>query len=186
LTYYNLLDKDRLLFTQCNDNFRIRCPICRVEKKFLGHCKMGRNLPSIWSHINTDHPEIYKEQKDEIILFLNSLYTAYEYQIVTEWPGADTKTRETATSSSVLIDGVPPRIDRWSKIVEIATFLRAESKNYPYFPASEIQRIIIQSAKVRDPRTIEVYFDCITNYSIKDYSSGKYNVREFCKKVIGV
>jgi len=175
-----------LKFTQCNDNFRIRCPICRVEKKFLGHCKMGRNLPSIWSHILRDHKDILQAQRDEVILFLNSLYIAYNYQIITEWPGAETKNQSATTSSSILIDGAPPRIDRWSKIVEIATFLRAESKNYPYFPASEIRRIIIQSAKVRDPRTIEVYFDCITNYSIKDYNSGKYNVREFCKTVIGV
>ena len=186
MTYYNLLDKDRLQFTQCNDNFRIRCPICRVEKKFLGHCKMGRNLPSIWSHIRKDHQDIYKDQLDEIILFLNCLYTAFEKQIVVEWPGFVTKNLTATTSSSILIDGAPPRIDRWGKIVEIATFLRAESKYYPNFPANEIRRIIIQASKVRDPRTIQEYFDCVTNYSKIDYIKGEYNVREFCKKVIGV
>ena len=185
MTYYNLLDKDRLLFTQCNDNFRIRCPICRIEKKFLGHCKIGRNLPSIWSHILRDHKDILPAQREEIILFLNCLYTAFQKQIVVKWPGFMTK-NQTATSSSILIAGAPPRIDRWAKIVEIATFLRAESKYYPNFPPIEIRRIIIQASKVRDPRTILEYFDCITNYSILDYSIGKYNVREFCKKVIGV
>jgi len=175
------------MFTQCNDNFRIRCPICRVEKKFLGHCKIGRNLPSLWSHILRDHKDILKDQRDEIILFLNCLYTAYQMQIVVEWPDFVTKNQtETTSSSSILIDGAPPRIDRWGKIVEIATFLRAESKYFPNFPENEIRRIIIQASKVRDPRTIQEYFDCVTNYSIRDYSSGKYIVKEFCKKVIGV
>jgi len=72
------------------------------------------------------------------------------------------------------------------KIIEIATFLRAASENYPDFHYMEIIKIIRKASKVRDSRTIQKYFDCVTNYSKKDYNKGEYNVREFCKKVIGV
>ena len=147
---------------------------------------MGRNLPSIWSHIRKDHQDIYKDQLDEIILLFNCLYTAFQKQIVTEWPDLVTKNQAAATSSSILIDGHAPRIDQWGKIVEIATFLRAASEQYPDFHSLEIKKIIRQAARVRDTRTIQIYFDCVTNYSKIDYIKGEYNVREFCKKVISV
>jgi len=188
MSYDNSVDKDRLDFTQFNGNFPIRCPICNEIVKVIRHSKVYRNFHACWCHIKRDHNDIPKLKLNQVIHIFNILFQAIKGQIIPEWVYSKTIISETptATSSSILIDGHAPRIDQWGKIIEIATFLRAASEYYPDFHSMEIIKIIRQAAGVRDSRTIQRYFDCVTNYSKKDYNKGEYNVREFCKKVIGV
>ena len=77
------IEKDRLYFTQNNCEIRVRCPEC-VRTKVLRHCKIYKNLPSLWWHIKRDHGNIVNLRFDttEIIHVLNGLDKAIQWNIL--------------------------------------------------------------------------------------------------------
>ena len=53
-----------LEFTQDYTPFKIRCPICVIEKKYIGHCKFKKNLPIAWQQIQRTYDHLSAMQKD--------------------------------------------------------------------------------------------------------------------------
>ena len=177
------IDKDRLYFTQCNDTILLRCPEC-TSTKILRQCKIFHNFPAVWWHIKQDHKDILESRLQEIIQVLNSLFKAYKWNMFPKWAYSEAKS-ETTTSSSVLIDGHPPRIDSQGKIVEIAKLLKTQSELYPNFKPKPLKAIVKVILGPVDSRTMGKYVDCVIRYSTPDKIKGEYDVTQFCN-IVGV
>ncbi len=175
------IDKDRLYFTQCNDTILLRCPEC-TSTKILRHCKIFHNFPGVWWHIKQDHKDILESRLEEIIQVLNSLFKAYKWNMFPKWAFSEAKS-DTTTSSSVLIDGRPPRIDSWGKIIEIAKLLKNQSELYPFFKPKQLKVIVKVVLGPVDSRTLKKYIDCVIKNSKPDKIKGVYDVTQFCNNV---
>lgn len=77
------IEKDRLHFTQNNQEIRVRCPEC-ARTKILRHCKIYKNLPALWWHIKQEHGTFVNLRFDtgEIIRVLNGLDKAIQWNIL--------------------------------------------------------------------------------------------------------
>ena len=171
------LDKDRLFFTQCNDPILLRCLVCTREKKFLGHCKVCKNFPSLWCHIKQDHSDLRPDEIEEIIQILNNLFKAFQRQMFPKWAYYEIPK---TTTSSFLIAGRKPRSDRREKLEKIAKFLKMQSELFPKFKPKDLKKFVQIAIGPHDPRIIELYFSYVIDYSKKDKIHGLYDVTDFC------
>jgi len=175
------IDKDRLYFTQCNDTILLRCPEC-TSTQILRHCKIFHNFPAVWWHIKQDHKDILESRLEEIIQVLNCLFKAYKWNMFLKWAYSEAKLN-TTTSSSILMDGRPPRIDRQENLKKIASLFKTQSELYPNFRKKNIRVLIEKAIELHDPRTMKLYFDSVTSHSKPDKIKGFYDVTQFCNKV---
>ncbi|MBM3910619.1 MAG: hypothetical protein FJ356_03110 [Thaumarchaeota archaeon] len=183
MTLDGSVDKDRLYFTQCNDTIVLRCPICTEEKKVLIHCKLHKNFPSLWWHVRNEHKDIPPSQLEEIIQILTGLFKAFKHQMFPKW--AYTEQKVTTTTSSLLFDGKPPRIDSLQKLQEIARLYKQQSQSYPHLTHKQVTNWASVILGKVDTRTLKKYLDCIIHNSKKDAINGVYDVSEFCN-ILGV
>ena len=175
------VDKDRLLFTQCNDTILLRCPEC-TTRKILRHCKTFHNFPAVWCHIIRDHPEIIEFRRKEIIQVFNNLFQAYKWNMFPKWAYSEAKIPST-TTSSLEFDGRPSRIDVFERLIEIGRLFKGQTQFYPNLTLKQIERWSLVILKNVDARTQKKYVDCVRKYSKKDIVKGEYNVTGFCDTV---
>jgi len=178
------LDKDRLHFTQCNDTILFRCPEC-TSTKIQRHCKIFNNFPAVWWHIKQDHKDILESRRDEVIQVLNCVFKAYKWNMFPKWAYSEAKIELATTSSSVLFDGKPPRIDVREKLQKIGRLLKVQSQFYPNFKRKQVFGLIKVIIGNVDSRTKKKYFECVTKNSTPDKIKGEYDVTQFCN-IIGV
>ena len=172
------VDKDRLYFTQNNSPIRLRCPEC-VRTKILRHCRIFKNLPSLWWHIKRDHGYFSNLlfDTDAVVTILNAVSKAKEWGII---PEPTPVYVETTTSSSLNYRGRPPRKDVYQKLEKIASILQNQSELYPNFRLRHIRAFMgVVLGKV-DDRTQKNYLDCIVVASEKDNTKGTVDVTQFC------
>jgi len=185
MTSADPLDKDRRLFTQCNDTIPLKCPEC-TSTKILRQCKIFDNFPALWWHIKQEHPEIIEFRLKEITEVFNSLFKAYTWNMFPKWAysKAITPNKVPTTSSSLIFDRRPiSRIDVWERILEIANKLKMQSELYPKFKLKQLKAIIKVVLGTVDPRTSNKYLDCIIHASFKDKVNGIIDVTAFCDTV---
>jgi len=176
------IDKDRLYFTQCNDTILLRCPEC-TSTKILRQCKNFHNFPGVWWHIKQDHQDILESRRDEVIQVLNCIFKAYMWNMFPKWEYSEAKIEPTTTSSSILFDGKPPRIDVQEKLQKIGRLFKMQSQFYPNFKRKQVLGLISVIIGNVDERTKKKYFDCVTKYSTPDNINGVYDVTNFCTKI---
>jgi len=174
------IDKDRLYFTQCNNTILLRCPEC-TSTKILRHCKIFHNFPAVWWHIKQDHMDILESRLQEIIQVLNSLFKAYKWNMFPKWAYFEAKS-ETTTSSSILFDGKPPRIDVIERLQKIGKVYKI-SCDFPILNQKQVTKWASAVLKHPDSRTLERYVECVTSNSKKDIEHGVYDVTQFCNIV---
>jgi len=174
------LDKDRLYFTQCNDTILLRCPEC-TSTKILRQCKIFHNFPGVWWHIKQDHQDILESRRNEVIQVLNCIFKAYKWNIFPKWAYSEAKS-ETTTTSSILFDGRPARIDVLEKLQEIARVYKRSSDCHK-LKQKQVTNWANAVLKHPDSRTLERYVKCITSYSTPDKIKGEYDVTQFCSMV---
>ncbi len=182
MNYVEQLDKERLYFTQCNDTILLRCPEC-TSTKILRHCKIFHNFPGVWWHIKQDHKEILESRLEEIAQMLNCLYKAYKWNMFPKWAFSEAKIKPTTTSSSILFDGKPARIDVLERLEKIGRLFKMQSNDYPIFKQKQVLGLIKVILENADSRTKKKYFDCVTSNSTPDKIHGVYDVTNFCNKV---
>ena len=90
---------------------------------------------------------------------------------------------ETTTSSSILIEGRPPRKDRLDNLTKIASLFKTQSELFPNFKPKQLKALVKVILGPVDSRTMKKYINCVTNYSKKDIVNGVYDVSDFCNKV---
>jgi len=176
------IDKDRLYFTQCNDTILLRCPEC-TSIKILRQCKIFHNFPAVWCHIKRDHKDVLESRLQEIIQVLNSLFKAFKWNMFPKWAYSEAKIEPATTSSSILFDGRPARIDVLERLEKIGRLFKIQSKDYPIFKQKQVLGLIKVILVNADSRTKKKYFDCVTSNSTPDKIHGVYDVTNFCNKV---
>ena len=174
-----------LKFTKNYTPFRNKCGICVEEKKFIGHCKAYKNLPSAYDHIIKTHAKEkrYRIMIREIIEIYNAIHRGIELGIISS---ENYVHNHTTSSSSLVYNGRPvTRRDVWYRLVDIADLIQRQSNSYPYFKSKQLKGLIQVVIGKRDPRVIDRYFDCVVKASIKDLRRGTFDVRKFveCTKV---
>ena len=184
MSYDDSLDKDRLYFTQCNDSFPNRCLEC-TSTKILRHCKIYHNFPAVWRHLKQDHNDILESRMNEIIQVLNDVFKAYKWNMFPKWAYSEAKIKPTTTSSSILFDGKPPRIDVLERLRNLASLFKGQSEWYPNFKEKQVFGLIKVILGNADQRTKKKYFDCVTSNSKPDKIHGVYNVTQFYN-IVGV
>ena len=177
MSYESQIDKERLYFTQCNDTLPMKCPECALTK-IPRHCKIFRNFPALWRHLNHDHNDITESKMREIIQVLSYLFKGFQWNMFPRWEYSEFSRK--TTTSSFIIDGRQPRIDRVEKFKKIAKLLKLQSQFYPLFKPAILRKMIRVAIGPHDPRILEFYFKGITNYSKPDKVHGTYNVTQFC------
>jgi len=184
MTSADPVNKDRLLFTQYNDPIYLRCLICTALNSFLGHCKIFKNFPSLWWHIKREHPDLTPAEREEIILILNHVFKAFQGQMFPKWAYSEaiTPNKVPTTSSSILFNGRPPRIDVFERLVALARLYKVQT-DFPNLTLKQIQRWSLVILKNVDARTQKKYVDCVRKYSKKDIVKGEYDVTGFCNTV---
>jgi len=181
VNYVDQLDKEPLYFTQCNDTFPNRCPEC-TSTKILRHCKIYHNFPAVWKHIKQDHKDILESRLDEISHVENCLFKAYKWNMFPKWEFSEAKIEPTTTSSSILFDGKPARIDVLEKLQEIARVYKRSSDCHK-LNQKQVTNWANAVLKHPDLRTLEKYVKCVTSNSKPDKIKGEYDVTQFCNKV---
>ena len=184
MSYDDSLDKDRLYFTQCNDTILLKCPEC-TSTKILRQCKIYHNFPAVWRHLKQDHTDILESRMNEIIQVLNDVFKAYKWNMFPKWEYSEAKIRPATTSSSILFDGKPARIDVQEKLQKIGRLFKMQSKDYPIFKQKQVFGLIKVILGNADQRTKKKYFECVRKYSIPDKIHGVYNVTQFYN-IVGV
>jgi len=181
LSYDDPLDKDRLYFTQNNSPIRTRCPECVRIMKILRHCRIFKNLPSLWWHIKHEHGKISNLlfNTDDIIKVLNAVSKAEEWGIIPEPTPIYVKP---TTSSSLVYHRKKPRNDVYEKLEKIASFLINQSYSWPIFSLEQVRLAIKMSMKNPDKRTVRDYLDCIIDSSSKNSDDVTINVTQFCSE----
>ena len=182
MSYDDSLDKDRLYFTQCNDSFPNRCLEC-TSTKILRHCKIYHNFPAVWRHLKQDHNDILESRMNEIIQVLNDVFKAYKWNMFPKWEYSEAKIRPATTSSSILFDGKPARIDVLERLRALASLFKGQSAWYPNFKEKQVFGLIKVILGNADQRTKKKYFECVRKYSTPDKIHGVYNVTQFCNLV---
>jgi len=181
LSYDDPLDKDRLLFTQNNSPIRLRCPECVRNTKILRHCRIFKNLPSLWWHIKQDHGNISNLlfNTNDIIKVLNAISKAKEWGII---PEPTPIYVASTTTSSLMYRGRPPRKDVREKLEKIALILHTQSELFPHYRLRHIRAYIGHVLEHADERTIKNYLDCIVDASEKNKINGTVDVTQFCSE----
>ena len=178
MSYNDELDKDRLYFTQCNDEFPLRCPEC-VEYKILRHCKIFDNFPGLWWHLKREHDDIPPLRMDEIKQVLSAIFKAYQWEMFPRWKYEIRKA--STTSSSLRFEGrLISRADVLENVQEIARILKNQSELYPNFNQKQLSVFIKVVIGEVDPRTAKKYLNCVIDASSKDKVRGIIDVRAFC------
>ena len=180
MSYDDPLDKDRLYFTQCNDAILLKCPEC-TSTKILRQCRIHRNFPALWIHLKHEHNDILESRMDEIIQVLNDVFKAFKWNMFPKWEYSEFIPK--TSSSCIMIDGRPPRIDMLENLEKIANLLKAQSEHFPIFKPKLLSILVEKAIGPRVDRTKKKYIDCITRYSEKDKLHGVYVVTEFCEKL---
>jgi len=85
-----------------------------------------------------------------------------------------------ATSSSLLYDGRPPRSDVFLNLKGIGKFLQSQLQSYPWFTPKQLEMAICQICGNKEGRTMKKYFDSIVRFSKKHKKYGLYDVSGFC------
>ena len=173
MTLDNLIDKDRLYFSQFNGDFAVRCPICIDIKKIIRHCKIFRNFHAVWCHVKRDHQDLPQADVNEVIQIFNSLFDAIRRQIIPT----------TTSSSSGKIDSYFRR-DKHEKLIQIANLLKDQSQLYPNYKIKQLMRLIGVVLGPVDERTRRKYLDIVISLSEKNIRNGTINVTEFCNLLI--
>lgn len=175
------LDKQRVDFSHNYTKIRIKCPECIRTIKGQNHVKVYKNLAGLWRHIKLEHGEISNLEFNTNLIkeILKHISLAIKFGM---FPGMDEIVDNTTTSLSIIYDGKPARIDVRNKLKEIAEIMKGQSSMYPDFKTDNIlayMKIVLGNS---DERTKKRYFDCITNYSNKNWQNGTYNVTAFCEQ----
>src|SRR3989304_4145704 len=147
----NSVNKDRLYFTQCNDTILFQCPEC-TSTKIQRHCKVFHNFPAVWWHLKQEHKDILESRVDEIRHVLNCVFKAFQWGMFPKWAYSEAKSEPATTSSSILMDGRPPRKDRYENLVKIANLLKMQSQLFPIFRQKNLLILIEKVIGPRDPR----------------------------------
>ena len=181
MSYDDSLDKDRLYFTQNNKPIRLRCPECVRTTKILRHCRIFKNLPSLWWHIKRDHGYFSNLlfDTDAVIAVLNTISKAKDWEII---PEPTPVYVETTTSSSLKYRDRPPRKDVYQKLEKIASILHTQSELFPHFKFKHIRaycRLVLGQV---DERTTKNYVNCIVDASEKNIKNGTVDVTQFCSE----
>lgn len=175
----NDVNKDRLYFTQCNDEFPLRCPEC-TSRRALNQCKVYHNFPSFYYHFKNNYFDILQVRRDEILHVMNCVYKAYTWNVFPSWKFYK---GQTTTSSSLEYGGRPARVDVVIRMKQIASLLMIQSEHYPNFTSTTLRKFIKLGIGQVDERILKKYLNCITDYSKKDKIHGKYDVTEFCDRM---
>jgi len=175
------LDKDRLLFTQNNSPIRLRCPECVRTTKTLRHCRIFKNLPSLWWHIKRDHGYFSNLlfDTDAVVAVLNAVSKAIEWEII---PKPIPVFVETTSSSSLMYRKRIPRKDVYQKLEKIASILQLQSEHYPHYRLKNIRKFMSIVLDNVDDRTVKNYLDCIVDASEKNKINGTVDVTQFCSE----
>jgi len=183
LSYDDSLDKDRAYASQCYVKVRWYCPVCVLQKKIKKHCKIHKTPASWWWHIKNEHGKFVnrKFSFDDLRIVSNYLVKALEWEITSVSNLEEFIEKPVTTSSSFLINGKKPRIDRRKKLEKIAKLLKIQSEFYPKFRPAILKKIVRIAIGPHDYRIMEFYFDCVTYYSKKDRIRGEYDVTEYCE-----
>jgi len=85
MTCQKRLHKDRRVAycSQCYNNIRLQCPVCLLTK-VPRHCKIHKNIASLWWHLKQDHGDFVYSQfnSDELCDVLNNLVKAIRLGII--------------------------------------------------------------------------------------------------------
>ena len=118
---------------------------------------------------------------DGIIKVLNDGFKAFKWNMFPKLEYSEDKI-ETTTTSSILFDGKPPRIDVLERLRDLARLFKGQSEWYPHFKEKQdfgLIKVILENA---DLRTKKKYFECVRKYSTPDKIHGVYNVTQFCSE----
>ena len=180
----NPIDKDRALYTQNHKKSRFRCPECVRIKKVLRQCKIYKNLSSLWIHYKLEHGEISNLIfcTRDIKEALNGLSKAIEWGILPTDADLLAAGEHATTSSSILFDGRPPRIDVLEKLQKIARVYKT-SKDYRNLNQKQVTNWASAVLDHPDSRTLRKYVKCVTSNSKPDKIKGEYDVTQFCNNV---
>jgi len=181
LSNEDIIDKDRLFFTQNYKPIRLRCPECVRITKILRHCRIFKNLPGLWWHIKRDHGYFSNLlfDTDAVVAILNAISKAKEWGII---PEPTPVYVESTTSSFLMYRGRPPRKDVYQKLEKIGSILQSQSLLFPHFRLRQIRKYIIHVLEHPDERTIKNYLDCIVDASEKNKINGTVDVTQFCSE----
>jgi len=174
------VNKERLYFAQCNEDFFIRCPFCTKTKKYLGQCKIFKNLQSLWRHLKKEHLDIPESELNEIIHVLNNIFQGFKWHMFPTWAYSE---KPKTTSSSFLLGNKKIRNDEHEKLEEIANLLKTQSEHFPKFKPKFLTFLVEEVLGPCDIRTKKKYIENVTRFSKKDMIHGIYDVTEFCKKL---
>lgn len=185
MTLDSTLDKHCVDFAHSYAKIRVRCPECYRIIKGKNHVRVFKNLAGLWWHFKNEHGDVSNSQfnTDMIKEILRNISKALELGMFADAIDCEVN-QNTTTSSSLLYDGRPPRKDVLIKLKEIANLLKLQSEVYPFFKTGLLTRVIERILGKIDPRTFKKYYDCITNYSIKNWQNGTYDVSVFCNMLV--
>lgn len=175
------LHKQRGDFSHNYKKIRIKCPECIRIIKGRNHVKAYKNLAGLWRHIKLEHGDISNLEFNthQIKEILRHIAQAIELGMLSNTSEIN---YDTASSLSILYDGRLPRKEVMNKLKEIAELLKIQSELYPFFKTEQLTTRISVIIGHVDKRTMKKYFECITNYSNKNWENGTYDVTAFCKK----
>ena len=179
MSYDNELDKDRLYFTQCNDEFPLRCPECAESKTSLRHCRIFDNFLGLWCHLKRDHTDMPQPRLDEIKQILSCIFKAHKWEMFPRWKYEIHKA--STTTSSLRFDGKSiTRSDVLENIQAISRILKNQSTFYPNFSLKQLRIFVNLAIGEVDKRTAEKYLNCVIDASAADKIHGIIDVRAFC------
>ena len=61
-----------------------KCPEC-TSTKILRQCKIFHNFPALWWHLKQNHNDIFEIRMNEIILVLNNMFKASQWNMFPKW-----------------------------------------------------------------------------------------------------
>jgi hypothetical protein len=95
------------------------------------------------------------------------------------------RSMQTTSSTSLLYNGKPPRIDVLYNLAKIAFLFNNQKNCYPNFKPLQIIGLIKVGLGLEhpDPRTVEKYLKCIRANSVRDNLNGVINVETFFSQI---
>ena len=84
MTLHSPIHKDRVAYCSQNyDDIRLHCPVCLINK-IPRHCKIHKNLASLWWHIKREHKGFVYSQfdYDDVLTVLNGVTRAIQWGII--------------------------------------------------------------------------------------------------------
>jgi len=162
------INKERLYFAQCNDDFFTRCPFCTKTKKSLKQCKIYKNFQSLWLHLK-NHLDISESELNEIIHVLNRIYQGYKWQMFPRWEFSE---KPQTTTSSFFLNGKKIRNDERENLKEIASLLKLQLEHFLIFKPKFLEFLVEKVLGPCDRRTKRKYIDNVIKLSKKDMVHG--------------